>query len=67
MRRLYYLSGYGYGSPTVGPSGAIYVPDRGIGFGGFTALRAGASLAHTPWPKFRGNARNTGNILDAAL
>jgi len=65
-RFMYNLFGYGYGSPTVGPSGAIYVTDYGVGFGGLTALRAGASLAHTPWPKFRGNLRNTGNILDAA-
>jgi outer membrane protein assembly factor BamB len=65
MKWLYYLYGYGYGSPAVGPTGAIYVPDRGAAFGGgFTALRAGAALAHTPWPKFRGNARNTGNVQD---
>ena len=64
-RCMYYLYGYGYGSPAVGPTGAIYVPDCGIAFGGFTALRAGAALAHTPWPKFRGNARNTGNVQDA--
>jgi len=64
---MYYLYGYGYGSPAVGPTGAIYVPDRGAALGcGFTALRAGASLAHTPWPKFRGNARNTGNVQDNA-
>jgi hypothetical protein len=62
----YNLTGYTYGSPKVGPSAAIYVTDYGVGFGGLTALRAGASLAHTPWPKFRGNTRNTGNILDAA-
>jgi outer membrane protein assembly factor BamB len=66
LKFMYNLFGYGYGSPTVGPSGAIYAPDHGVGFGGFTALRAGASLAHSPWPKFRGNPRNTGNILDAA-
>jgi outer membrane protein assembly factor BamB len=65
-RWLYYLYGYGYGSPAIGPSGAIYVPDRGPYAGcGFTAVRAGVALAHTPWPRFRGNARNTGNILDS--
>ena len=63
---MYYLYGYGYGSPAVGPTGAIYVPDCGVAGGGLTALRAGASLARTPWPKFRGNARNTGNAQDAA-
>jgi outer membrane protein assembly factor BamB len=62
---LYHLNGYGAGSPAVGPTGAIYVPDAGIPFGGFTAVRAGAALARTPWPKFRGNARNTGNAQDS--
>ena len=62
----YYLYGYGYGSPAVGPTGAIYVPDCGVAGRGFSALRAGASLAHTPWPKFRGNARNTGNAQDTS-
>jgi outer membrane protein assembly factor BamB len=63
----YQVHPYGYGSPAVGPTGAIYVPDRRVfAFGGFSALRAGAALARTPWPKFRGNARNTGNALDAA-
>ncbi len=66
LQFMYHLLGYGYGSPAVGQTGAIYVPDIGLGFGGFTALRASASLARTSWPKFRGNARNTGNILDAA-
>jgi len=62
---MYYLYGFGYGSPAVGPTGAIYVPDRGAASAcGFTALRAGAALARTPWPKFRGNARNTGNAQD---
>jgi hypothetical protein len=63
---MYHLYGYGYGSPAIGPSGAIYVPDRSAAQGcGFTALRAGAALARTPWPKFRSNARNTGSIQDA--
>jgi outer membrane protein assembly factor BamB len=67
MEAMYYLSGYGYGSPAVGSTGAVYVPDGGVAYGGFSALRAGASLARTPWPKFRCNARNTGNIQDASL
>jgi outer membrane protein assembly factor BamB len=61
-----YLDGYGYGSPAVGPTGAIYVPDWSVAGGGFSALRASATLAHSPWPKFRGNARNTGNVQDSA-
>ncbi|MEI6782767.1 MAG: PQQ-binding-like beta-propeller repeat protein [Verrucomicrobiota bacterium] len=65
LRYMNYLTSYGYGSPAVGPSGAIYVPHRGAAAGcGFTALRAGAVLARTPWPRFRGNARNTGHALD---
>ncbi len=65
QQTMYYLNGYGYGSPTVGPTGALYVPDGRYTGGGFSALRAGVSLARTPWPKFRGNARNTGNVQDA--
>ena len=64
LQGMYYLYDYGYGSPAVGPNGAIYAPDGGVAGRGFSALRAGAALAHTPWPKFRGNARNTGNIQD---
>jgi hypothetical protein len=59
---MYYLYAYDYGSPAVGPTGAIYVPDLG---GNLNALRAGVVLARTPWPKFRDNARNTGNLQDA--
>lgn len=65
LRYMNYLYGYGYGSPAVRPSGAIYAPNRGAYSGcGFTAFRAGAALARTPWPKFRGNPSNTGNALD---
>jgi outer membrane protein assembly factor BamB len=60
----YYLSGYGYGSPAVGPTGTIYAPDCGVA--GVSALRASLPLARSPWPKFRGNARNTGNVQDSA-
>jgi outer membrane protein assembly factor BamB len=64
-RAIYSPGSYGYGSPAIGPTGAIYVPDqRAYATCGFTALRAGVALAASPWPKFRGNARNTGNALD---
>jgi hypothetical protein len=64
---LYYIAGARSGSPAVGPTGAIYVADRSVFVGwGFTALRAGTALGRTPWPKFGGNARNTGNVLDVA-
>ena len=65
LQGMYYLYGYGGGSPAIGPTGAIYVPDfGGVAGGAFTALRAGASLARTPWSHFRGNSRNTGNAQD---
>lgn len=49
-------------SPAIAESGTIYV------FGNYynlVALRASAPLARTPWPKFRGNPRNTGNLRDS--
>ena len=65
VQNMSYLFWYGGGSPAVGRGGEIYVSDGGAAAGcGFTALRAGAVLARSPWPKFRGNARNTGNALD---
>ena len=30
LHEMYYLYGYGYGSPAVGPTGAIYLPDGGV-------------------------------------
>ncbi len=65
VQDMYYLSGYGYGSPAIGPTGAIYVPNNEVPYGGLSALRSGTALGRTPWPKFRGNARNTGNLQDA--
>ena len=67
VRGTHYLSSFGCGSLAVGPAGTIYAADGEIAFGGFSALRADAPLARSPWPKFRGNARNTGNLQDAAL
>ena len=52
----------GDASPAVGPKGTVYVPS----LAGFTALSTHVRLARTAWPKFRGNARNTGNAKDAA-
>ena len=59
IQGMYWPAG-AHGSPAIGPTGAIYTP----GFGDFNAVRAGAALAQTPWPKFRGNSRNTGNLQD---
>ena len=52
--------GLNHGSPSVAPSGAIYVSDSTQ----FKAIRSHTPLARSPWPKFRGNARNTGNARD---
>jgi outer membrane protein assembly factor BamB len=61
LQWTYYCYGYGYASPAVSPSGKFYFSDRGANF---SAIPVGTPLAKSPWPKFRGNARNTGNIND---
>jgi hypothetical protein len=53
-----------YCSSAVGPTGTLYVPDIIKVWGGVSALRNSVPLASTPWPRFRGNTRNTGNVLD---
>jgi len=50
----------GHAPPAVSPTGAIYVSDSGHLF----AIRNKVPLAHSAWPKFRGNPRNTGNVKD---
>jgi outer membrane protein assembly factor BamB len=57
----HYCYGYGYATPGVSSAGILYLPEAGVSF---SALSIGASQAKSPWPKFRGNARNTGNISD---
>ena len=57
----YYLYGYGYACPGVGPNGTLYVSDRGDYI---SAIPAGVPLAQSAWPRFHGNARNTGNAAD---
>ena len=48
-------------SPAVGVDGTVYcMRDSNI----FLAVDTTAGLAKSPWPKFRGNARNTGNVSD---
>jgi hypothetical protein len=51
----------GNASPTVGPMGNIYIPYGSVEF---AAVPGSAKLGQTPWPKFRGNPRNTGNVND---
>src|ERR1044071_2439788 len=50
----------GHAPPAVGPDGTIYVSDSLHLF----AVRNKIPLARSVWPKFRGNARNTGNVKD---
>ena len=57
----HYCYGYGYATPAVSPAGMLYLSEKA---GLYSAIPVGASLAKSPWPKFRGNARNTGNISD---
>jgi outer membrane protein assembly factor BamB len=54
----------GHGSPAVGPAGIIYAPSGNQG-GSFCAIRGTEPLAASPWPKFRANPRNTGNLQDS--
>ncbi|MBE7499039.1 MAG: PQQ-binding-like beta-propeller repeat protein [Verrucomicrobiales bacterium] len=44
-------------SPTLGTEGTVYV---GSDDGRLYALQGSSGLAESPWPKFRGNAQNTG-------
>jgi len=50
----------GRGPPAVSETGEIYVFDATH----MIAVSSKIPLAHSPWPKFRGNARNTGNVSD---
>jgi len=58
----YYCHGAGYASQAVGPTGVSYVAERVFLF---SALDSVLPLAQSPWPKFRGNPRNTGNLADS--
>ncbi len=49
-------------SPVIGPDGTVYV---GSDDGKLYALQGSASLADSPWPKFRQNAQNTGRVEPA--
>jgi outer membrane protein assembly factor BamB len=52
---------HGHASVGIGPDGTLYVNCHQAGL---YALEGAAPLAASPWPKFRGNARNTGNVKD---
>ena len=65
MRWMCYAGFPGDASSAVGPTGTLYVPFARLGIQGFAALSTHVPLARTPWPRFRGNARNTGNARDS--
>jgi outer membrane protein assembly factor BamB len=62
LRWTHFVYPVGCGSPAIGASGTIYLPGRWFGL---VAIQSASPLAGTPWPKFRGNARNTGNLSDS--
>ncbi len=55
---FYLCNNHGHASPALSASGRVYVPDCSHEF---HALGTKLHLAHTAWPKFRGDPRNTGN------
>jgi outer membrane protein assembly factor BamB len=55
------LGGFAYGSPAVASDGTLYAAGASKNF---SAITGGVPLGQTPWPKFRGNLRNTGNASD---
>jgi outer membrane protein assembly factor BamB len=59
----WYYSVYtcGLNSPTVSTNGVTYVAGN---WREFEAVHTKVPLANSPWPKFRGNLRNTGNQAD---
>ena len=61
LQWMYYLNGHGSASPAVGRDGTLYISSGSVEF---FALSNAKPLGETPWPKFRGNSRNTGNAAD---
>jgi outer membrane protein assembly factor BamB len=59
-----FLYNYSYNSPGIGTDGTVYAPRDGSYL---AALPAGVPLAKSPWPKFRGNMANTGNVKDGPV
>jgi len=59
IQAIYPSAGYN-ASMSVGATGLIYGP--GGDGRDFAALKWNVPLAKTPWPKFRGNGRNTGRL-----
>jgi len=60
---LIYLKGHGHASPVVSADGIVYTDGH---YTEFYAFKGNSPLAGSPWPAFRGNLRNTGNVADGA-
>lgn len=54
-----FIAAIGSSSPAIGTDGTVYIGSQD---GKVHALKGSAGLAETPWPKFRGGARNTGQV-----
>jgi outer membrane protein assembly factor BamB len=66
IKWIFHLQGQAHSCPGIDSSGTIYIGGAVFNVGlFFYALPGGTPLAMSPWPKFRCNARNTGNITDA--
>lgn len=50
--------------PAIGADGTVYIVSAD---GNLYAIKGTAGLANSPWPKYRGNLRNTGNVLDSPI
>jgi outer membrane protein assembly factor BamB len=62
-----YIFAHGAACPAVGPGGNVYISGRTHAEGPkFLALPTRVPLAQSPWPKFRGNAQNTGRLAPLA-
>jgi hypothetical protein len=49
--------GWPFGSPAIAADGTVYVASREV-----KAFKTDSGLAKSSWPKFRGNAAQTGRI-----
>jgi len=56
-----YLYVYNNASVGLGMDGKVYIP---YAWSEVAAIRGEGALARSPWPKFKGNLRNTGNLAD---
>jgi outer membrane protein assembly factor BamB len=55
--KLYTTVGWPFGSPAIAADGTVYVGSREI-----KAYKTDSGLDKSSWPKFRGNAAQTGRI-----